>query len=441
MSQDYSSICPNCFKAEFQEKCGHCGYIAIHQMENHMLLTPGTTLGNRYLLGRTLGAGGFGVTYLAKDLNNGQLIAVKEYLPAVLAVRDPETKQVYPSSRESQETFTHGISVFQKEADVLRKFIGNQAVVQIQDFLTENGTAYFTMEFLDGVNLKALTISLGGSLPVTMVLEILENISAALEAVHQQGLLHRDISPENIFITKTGFSKLIDFGATRFFVGERSRSLSVILKPGFAPPEQYSSKGNQGPWTDIYALSATIYYVLTGQNIPDAPDRIGGRQMIPIQELVPSLPTSVCKAINMGLELDYRNRPQTMQEFLALLQEEPLAKMVAPIPVSRIKGIPYIQMLKSGGEGDKWILPKNMKMIVGRSSEQCNIILEDASVSRIHCTVTYDEDSNCFYLEDLSSNGTFMGCERLEKNRAYSLAPGDIFSITLSGCAMQVGLN
>lgn len=444
------NFCPNCFADGFYERCPHCGYMALSQAGNHLLLPPGLMLQNRYLIGRTLGAGGFGITYLVKDTQSGQLCAVKEYLPAMLAVRDAATKSVYPSSTDNQETFLHGLNVFRREAQVLRTFAGNPSIVQVYDAFEANGTAYFAMEYLDGVNLKALMRSMGGKVPMELATEVLQNIAAILEGVHQQGLLHRDVSPENIFITKQGHTKLIDFGATRFFVGERSQSLSVILKPGFAPPEQYSSRGNQGPWTDLYALCATFYNAVTGQAVPDAPDRLGGEAVPPLTLLVPGLPQRMSAAVERGLALDYRVRQQSMAEFGQSLhgasgaQSQPGPPVGAPVAVNdpaRLQGTPYVQAVRQGRPQDKWLIPKNIRMSIGRSAEQCNIVIDEANVSRVHCTVQYDDKAGVFYLTDQSTNGTLAPGGKLSKGQSAALGPGDIFYITTRENAMKVGLE
>ncbi len=403
-----------------------------------MTLAPGQVLHGHYLLGRVLGAGGFGITYLALNQQNGQKVAIKEYLPTVFAVRAQNSQTVTPSSRENAEAFRHGLEVFNRESQVLRHFAGNPSVVQVFDAFEANGTAYFAMEYLDGVNASALAASMGGRLSPALALEILLSIAATLSMVHTQGLLHRDVSPENIFITKDGTTKLIDFGATRFFVGERSQSLSVILKPGFAPPEQYASKGNQGPWTDLYALCATYYTAISGTRPPDAPDRLAGARLIPPAQTAPGVSKKTEAAVMKGLALDYRQRPQTIDAFLALLDGVPAA---APATHVKAEGTPFVQKYFSGTPGDKWILPKNMPMTIGRSAEKCNIVLDDANVSRVHCTICFDDKQNCFFVTDLSSNGTLAAVGRLAKNVPHPLAPGDVFYIMTKDFAMKLGVE
>lgn len=426
--------------------CPHCGHAALSHAGNHLVLPPGEMLQNRYLIGRTLGAGGFGITYLAKDLRNNTLCAVKEYLPAMLAVRKQGARQVFPSSMNNEENYAHGLAMFRREAQMLQSFTGNTSIVQVYNYFEENGTAYFVMEYLDGVNLKVLMRSMGGRVPLDLGAEVLHTIAHILDGVHKKGLLHRDVSPENIFLTKDGHIKLIDFGATRFYVGERSQSLSVILKPGFAPPEQYASHGNQGPWTDLYALCATFYYAVTGMAIPDAPDRLAGESAVPLAVAIPKIWPNLAAAVESGLQLDYRMRPQSMTEFCSTIDATAAASVAASRQVSvpnkeSLQGIPYIQSVRGGLAQDKWTIPKNMRMSIGRAAELCNIVVDFPNVSRIHCTIQYDDKKRLFYLTDQSTNGTLTQAGRLGKGQTQALQPGDYFYITVQENMFKVGLE
>ena len=425
------NICPNCFETGYKDRCELCAYVNIAYDNNHMLLLPGMMLKDRYIVGRVLGAGGFGVTYLVKDKLNGARMAAKEYLPSAFAVRNGASKEVYPSSVDNTDVFKHGLKVFDREAESLRLFLGYPSIVQVTDSFRQNGTSYYIMEFLDGVNLKALARSMNGRLPAEMALEVLQNIGSTLAAVHERGLLHRDVSPENIFVTRQGGIKLIDFGATRFFVGERSRSLSVVLKPGFAPPEQYSSKGNQGPWTDIYALGATFLCVMSGRSLPDAPDRLSGVTLDAIWAQA-GLAANLRQAIEKSLALNYRERYQSVGEFLAAVSSGSPSKNIAPQAAPReqavIRGAPYVRLTRNGTLGDKWVIPAGMDMVIGRSADRCNIILEDPDVSRVHCTIRYDSKTGMFLLTDVSSNGTYLqNGSRLNRNVPHTIAPGEKF--------------
>jgi len=441
-------FCPNCFVEGVGEYCGYCGYNALSQADSHQLLPPGVVLKGRYLVGRTLGAGGFGITYLVKDITTRKLCAVKEYLPTVLAVRDATSGNIRPSSTDNEDTFRHGLSMFHREAQMLRKFAGNPSIVQVYDDFEANGTAYFVMEYLDGVTLKTLMRSMGGRLPVDLAVEVLQNMTTILAEVHKQGMLHRDISPDNIFVTKSGDTKLIDFGATRFYVGERSQSLSVILKPGFAPPEQYSSRGKQGPWTDLYALCATFYNTCTGTNVPDAPDRLAGETIAPLSMVVPGVPPQLAAAIERGLSLDWRMRQQGMEELYQSIHAGPAGQSLPVQPQQShiseqisIHGAPFIQIIRGGQPQDKWLIPKNIKVSIGRSPQQCNIVADMPNVSRLHCTVLYDEKSGFFHLSDCSTNGTWTGGGRLGNGQTVALSPGDTFYISSPENTMMVGLE
>ena len=410
-----------------------------------MLLHPGMTLDERYIVGRALGAGGFGVTYLVKDKKTGARMAAKEYLPSTFAVRDGISKQVYPSSGEAAEIFEHGLKVFDREAESLRMFLGNPNIVQVTDSFRQNGTAYYIMEFLDGVNLKALTRSMGGRLPLDLALEVLTSVGSTLSAVHERGLLHRDVSPENIFITKQGGVKLIDFGATRFFVGERSRSLSVVLKPGFAPPEQYSSKGNQGPWTDVYALGATFLCVVSGQSPPDAPDRLAGVTLDDTTFMAAGLDTELRRIIRKSMALNYRERYQTAGAFMSEVQSRSATAPPPTVPVNprpEIKGSPYVRLTRDGKLRDKWLIPTGMDMTVGRSSDRCNIILDDSDISRVHCVIRYDGKTGLFTLTDISSNGTFLtDGTRLKRDAPHTFPPGGIFMMPGGKYVWEAGVE
>ncbi len=457
-----TEFCHNCFAVGFDGKCAQCGYISISDAGSNIMLQPGTMLNSRFLLGRVLGAGGFGVTYLAKDNVSGNKVAVKEYMPASFSVRSPDGRTIIASGDENAKLFEHGLAVFEREARTLESFCGNHSIVQVLHSFNENGTAYFVMEYLDGITLGGLARSSEGRLSIDNAMLIMKSTASALAAVHLKGMLHRDVSPDNILITRQGFVKLIDFGATRYFVGEKSRSLSVVLKAGYAPPEQYSSRGNQGPWTDIYALCATFYHMIAGKRPPDAPDRLDSPHLDNLR--VYGLPTSIAMALEKGLELDYRRRQSSMDEFLAAISSEsPVVRQAEPPaqkeslpkarqetskvepqlpeqPVLQAIGTPYLSLIIDETPRDRWILPKNMPMRIGRSTEKCHIVLDNKNVSRVHCDLKYDEKMSAFIITDLSTNGTFINGVRLEKNKSYRLEPGKRFYIMPHECGMEVGL-
>ena len=447
MDQDF---CHNCFIAGPVENCPHCGYSILSQANGNQLLIPGTMLKDKYRIGRTLGAGGFGITYLAKDISTSELCAIKEYFPSALSVRDDYTRQVYPSSSDNAGLFEQGRKEFKSEAEALCLFLGNPFILQVTDMFELNGTSYYVMEYLDGVNLKALAYSMGGKLPAALALEVLQSVCSILSVMHERGLLHRNICPENIFITKKGIVKLIDFCAARFFIGERffagerSQSFSVILKPGFSSPEMYSAKGKQGPWTDVYSAGASFLCAAAGASLPDVPARLAGAMLDSVFSLAGIKP-GLKQAIEKSLEIDCRDRYQSAAEFLAHISRTESAKKQAKMNKVQIslpsnieaKGVPFIRI----SQGDKWMLPSNIDMKIGRAPDSCNIILEDKDISRIHCIIRYENNRGEFTLTDLSSNGTYIQGGRMQYNVPQNILPGSRFAMPAGKYEMEVGVE
>lgn len=259
------------FGDEF-EICPHCGYIVGTHAEEAIHIEPGTLLYDRYIVGRVLGYGGFGVTYLGWDGKLEQKVAIKEYLPGEFSTRMPGQSQVTVFNGEKNEQFHDGLRKFVEEAKHLAKFQNEEGIVKIFDSFEENDTAYIIMEYLDGETLTEY-LRREKTIPEDVAVAMLMPVMESLQAVHDEGLLHRDIAPDNIFLTKSGEVKLIDFGASRYATTSHSRSLTVIIKPGYSPEEQYRSRGDQGPHTDVYAIAATLYKMITGKTPPDAMER------------------------------------------------------------------------------------------------------------------------------------------------------------------------
>ena len=263
--------CMELFGDEF-EICPHCGYVVGTGAEEAVHMEPGTILHDRYIIGKVLGYGGFGVTYIGWDGKLEQKVAIKEYLPGEFSTRMPGQSRVTVFNGEKSEQFHDGLSKFVEEAKRLAKFINEQGIVKIFDAFEENETAYIIMEYLDGETLTDY-LKREKTIPEDQAVKMLMPIMESLQTVHMEGLLHRDIAPDNIFLCKNGEVKLIDFGASRYATTSHSRSLTVIIKPGYSPEEQYRSRGDQGPYTDVYALSATLYKMITGKTPPDAMER------------------------------------------------------------------------------------------------------------------------------------------------------------------------
>lgn len=286
-------------------------------------LPSGTLLRDQFRIGRVLGAGGFGVTYLGFDELLERPVAVKEYFPRHLAVDRTETNSVEPRSAAQDQDFDFGLQRFLQEARTLAKFEDHPNIVRVRTFFGENGTGYLVMNYYEGYTLEEYIEAQSGWLPEDEALYIIHDVLKGLDAAHDAGVLHRDIDPSNIYLTGDGRVVLLDFGAARAAVGERTQTLSVMLKRGYAPHEQYHSRGEQGPWTDIYATAATLYRTLTGYKPPEAPARVMNEDLVPPIEISPSLSQQVNDAIIKGLEVLPQNRPQNISEFRDYLPDPP----------------------------------------------------------------------------------------------------------------------
>ncbi len=311
-------LCFGCFQEKEPGICPHCGFDDTAE-QPYLALPLGTIVNGRYMLGKVLGIGGFGITYLAYDLTLEIKVAIKEYMPSGIATRNNDRYTVSLTGQNEME-YRAGEERFLEEARILAKLQNTPNIVSVQNYFRENNTAYFVMEYVEGKSLKEVLAFRGGRIPWQETVRILKPIMEALVHVHAMNLTHRDISPDNIVITPKGESKLLDFGAARFSV-EDDKSRSVILKHGYAPAEQYSSHGHQGPWTDVYAMGATLYRCITGQLPPDSVERIReDRIRKPSAEDI-TLPLTVERVLMKALAVESQNRYQTMEAFIAALED------------------------------------------------------------------------------------------------------------------------
>lgn len=311
--------------------CPQCGWKEGTMPNSPQHLPPGTILHNKYVIGKVLGQGGFGITYLGWDIHLEMKLAVKEYMPKDFATRNTGYQQVTFFSGDYKTHFEHGLKKFLDEAKILAKYSNQPGIVSVRDFFEENGTAYLVMYYLDGIDLKRYLEQLGGKLPYEQAIHILMPVMDALKEIHKDGLLHRDISPDNIYVTTDGEIKLLDFGAARHAFNDNNRSLSVILKPGYAPEEQYRSKGRQGPWTDVYAVAATFYRMIVGQIPPESLDRLEVDTLIKPSSLGVPLPIHVENALIKALSLKGQDRYQSIGDFQQdLLNQQQNATVILP---------------------------------------------------------------------------------------------------------------
>ena len=338
--------------------CPHCGFDENTRNASHQI-PIGTVLQAKYRIGRVLGQGGFGITYLGWDEYLDVPVAVKEYYPSGMVMRDnTHSLSVVSSSGANGDKFRNDRERFLREAKSLARFKNDPQIVTVSNFFLENNTAYIVMEYVQGITLKQHIKRSGGKLSPEETFRLLGDVMLALDRVHQTGLVHRDISPDNIMLLPGGGVKLIDFGAVRDVRNAEansplSKSTESILKQGYAPIEQYQKRGALGPWTDVYALCATIYYCLTGEVPPDAPARVLGEEEFS-WEAVPGLSRSQKNALDKGMAMVPRMRTQSMQQLhRALLEEAP----PAPVPVPEPDPEEPIQDPDPEPRPPKWRLP------------------------------------------------------------------------------------
>ncbi len=329
------NICENCFESTKTLLCPHCGYENGITQNDARLLAPGSILSGKYIVGKPLGVGGFGVTYLGYDAVQDKIVAIKEYFPQGFAIRSSDSVTV-SVSEENLESHNSGKEKFYEEAKLVSRFNGNPNIVGVYEFFYENNTAYFIMEHLDGMDLKHYIKHKGGKISSEETLTILNDVSSALMVIHSANVLHRDIAPDNIFLCKNGNIKLIDFGAARQYSGEQSKNLSVILKQGFAPLEQYQKRGKQGPWTDIYALGATAYYALTGELLDDPMSRLEEDTLADSETpgIDDNLYTIIKKCVKLTIQERYPNTFELKNDLNSLT--------LTPAPISVAQYMPQV---------------------------------------------------------------------------------------------------
>jgi serine/threonine protein kinase len=325
------TLCVGCMQDDSGAPvCPVCGRPFAMAAQNPLQMRPRTLLHDQYLIGRALGHGGFGVTYLAWDTGLATRLAVKEYLPHGVAGRAANTTQVMAYSDSTKAEFEWGLERFLEEARTLKKFKNFPGIVSIDTAFRDNGTAYLVMEYLDGSTFEDFLKIRGGQVPYATGLDIMLPVMRALGAVHAEGILHRDISPDNIYVTNSGQVKLIDFGAARNALGQKSRNLSIILKEGFAPEEQYRSSGTQGPWTDVYATAGTLYFSITGRIPQGALDRQAEDKLQPPSQLGSDIDPRSEAALMRALSIKAHDRYQSMQDFSAALTGTPVEEPSSP---------------------------------------------------------------------------------------------------------------
>lgn len=442
-----NGVCNRCHSAEQTPEMRRTYALPIH-----------TTLHDRYYIGNVLGCGGFGITYSAWDTQENKCVAIKELFPNKDVVRQNDRHTVSVVSGQ-ENYFSHVSDCFVGEAKLLINLQTVPGIVSIYNLFSENGTLYYAMEYLEGMNLKE-RLEKRGLMTWNQFAPILSSMFNALENLHKINLIHRDISPDNIFLTNTGEYRLIDFGSVRTYVG--AKSFTTFMKHNFAPLEQYQSNGHQGPWTDIYALSVTTYYSLTGKLPPKATDRFLDDTLQPLGTLCPQLPKHVVSAIHKGMAVHIENRYQDVRQFArdvfhelnssgqtltpqqilqqqqqqAYLryqqqqqqqiqrrqpvqppqQQQQIHQQIAPVTVTCMNG---------AYRGRQWQLRPGSQIRIGRRPD-CEVRYPQtmSTVSGSQCTFTMDMNGIILVKDDGSSNGTTIETTRMQPGVWYKAARG-----------------
>lgn len=307
--------CVSCFHEyddEFQV-CPECGYAENESGKELFYLRPGTLLADRYIIGKGIGHGGFGITYLAWDTKFEVRVAIKEYYWNGVVNRVPGTNEVILFAKKKKKLFADNFNRFIDEARNMAKFSSHRNIVNVFEYFEENGTAYIVMEYLVGCELEKYVEKKGGKLQPDEVLSISEMVCTALKALHNAHIIHRDIAPDNIIIGDDGNAKLIDFGAARFS-SEDGIIKRDVVKPGYSPLEQYNETSPQGPWSDIYSLGAMMYKLLTGEKPDEATDRDYEDKVRSPHEMDPSVPEYLSNIVMRAMAMDSFLRFQSIDE-------------------------------------------------------------------------------------------------------------------------------
>lgn len=356
------NLCIGCMRPlSSYEGCSFCGLRQEEYSPIPRCLKPGTELAGRYVTGKVLGEGSFGITYMGWDQEMLIPVAVKEYFPSDMVSRDVicgSDNSVYLYESEKKNDYKDYLKKFWQEAKCLSQFNQVAGVVSVLDFFYENNTAYIVMQHIDGISVKKY-ISEHGSMPADRVLETIRPVLLALEQVHNTGIVHRDISPDNLMIKKDGSLVLIDFGAARMRNVDNTKTMTVMFKRGFSPEEQYRYKGRWGAYTDVYSICATIYFMITGKPPIDSVIRALEDSMpslVSMKEL--NIPARQRRAIMKGLAVNAKDRWQNVGElYAALYHEEKAERIVYRRPYRKaaaVIGVVALAGIAAGG-GYHWM--------------------------------------------------------------------------------------
>ena len=330
--------CFHCMGIAETYPCPHCGYDPGRVPAQAHALRPGTILNGKYVVGTILGQGGFGITYIGWDLALESKVAIKEYYPSGQVVRDNATGSVlhWLSTPQSEAARGAGREMFLKEARKMSRVGNIPQVVRVRDLFQENDTAYIVMDFVEGETLMA-RLKRNGPLSWEQAQTIFLPAIRAMEQVHQEGLIHRDLSPDNLMLLPNGDVRILDLGAAKDLTINSGASSMQVAKGGFSPLEQYTQRGGSGAWSDVYAMAATMYYSLTGVLPPNAVDRLEDDQIRWDLPQLTALPQKALAAMQQAMAVSAKARTQTMGEFLTQLENAQTKHKEKPAPKQKAK--------------------------------------------------------------------------------------------------------
>lgn len=405
-------LCMGCMEniEDHVTTCPYCGYDETTLRQESYYLDPGTVVGGKYIVGRVMGYAGYTVTYLGLDAEQNRKVMIKEYLPSDFSTRSEGEKEVTIYSGDALEQFEQGLTTFLNEANRIQHLENVPGIAKVYDCVAENDTGYVISEYLEGQTLKEVLDS-GRVFAPQEAKDFIAQILEGLRLVHPLNVIHCDIAPETIMITNTGEIKLLDFGATRYVTTANSKSLAIILKQGYAPEEQYRSRGERGPWTDVYALAAVMYRMITG-NVPDESiDRALMDELKEPSKLGISIPKNIENAMMNALNVYQKDRTPSAEVFLKELNSPEVVR----IQVKRQKyetgkfprwakglvaglvcvvlaggGVVVSQLNKDTKQGDNKNIIR-MEGLIGKTEKEALDELEKAGIHDYEKTYHYDE--------------------------------------------------
>ena len=310
-----NELCMNCFSVKGPyEVCRYCGYVEGTPPEQPHYLRPGTVLKGHFIVGTAIGVGGFGITYKCYDATLGVIVAIKEFFPVGLVNRSPGEMKVGLLSGEKEKQYKNQIKRFLMEAQSIAQFGKANDIVNVFDYFEENNTAYIVMEYIDGVLLKDY-LEKQGALSPDIAMTIIEPVVEALKKIHASGIIHRDISPDNIFIAGEDSVKVFDFGAAILNDESGAKEGEKVIKVGYSAPEQYRDSAGQGYFTDIYSIGAILYQMITGQKPIESTEREYKDELKSPLELGFDIEPNLDRAIMEALAVQPALRFQGIQQF------------------------------------------------------------------------------------------------------------------------------